>query len=465
MDKTKRRLENVFSSVAGVAMKFESENNDLEILMKELREKFHLDSTSKEEKYQILTLAPSSWTIQKTVEFFNTTNHYVKTARSIKKNKGVLGKPDRAVRQGIDPEAEKKVYEIYIDDRYSKMLPGKSDCVSVGKKEYRQKRLMYCRTNELYTKFCEEYPNLKVGISKFYTLKPKWCISVDASGGHSVCVCTTHQNAVLSCSAQNLCYKELMAQVVCDVGSRKCMVHRCDDCPGQSNLTTYLHEQLSHLNSNDLIIFKQWVSTDRADIKQIALSLPDYIDHLSKQSDDLTSHSYISKCQANYLRELKSTLPEGEIIVLADFAENFSFVVQDEVQGYHWNKSQCTLHPIVIYYKVRNANNDDELVLKSLPLCFVSDDLNHDAGFVYALQHELHKIISTEMPVPIKHIYYFSDNCGGQYKNFKIMINLTFHQQDFNRTATWVFFAASHGKSPCDGIGGTVKRCLTRQRA
>ena len=149
---------------------------------------------------------------------FNT-NHYVKTARSIKKNKGVLGKPDRAVRQGIDPEAEKKVHEMYNDDRYSKMLPGKSDCVSVGKKEYRQKRLMYCRTNELYTKFCEEYPNLKVGISKFYTLKPKWYISVDASGGHSVCVCTTHQNAVLSCSAQNLCYKELMAQVVCDVGS------------------------------------------------------------------------------------------------------------------------------------------------------------------------------------------------------------------------------------------------------
>ena len=98
-----------------------------------------------------------------------------------------------------------------------------------------------------------------------------------------------------------------------------------------------------------------------------------------------------------------------------------------------------------------------------MSLCFVSDDLNHDAGFVYALQHELHKIISTEMPVPIKHIYYFSDNCGGQYKNFKIMINLTFHQQDFNRTATWVFFAASHGKSPCDGIGGTVKRCLTRE--
>ena len=32
----------------------------------------------------------------------------------------------------------------------------------------------------------------------------------------------------------------------------------------------------------------------------------------------------------------------------------------------------------------------------------------------------------------------------------------------FGIDATWVFFATSHGKSPCDGIGGTVKRLTAR---
>ena len=32
------------------------------------------------------------------------------------------------------------------------------------------------------------------------------------------------------------------------------------------------------------------------------------------------------------------------------------------------------------------------------------------------------------------------------------------HSHDFGIEATWSFFATSHGKSPCDGIGGTVKR-------
>lgn len=32
------------------------------------------------------------------------------------------------------------------------------------------------------------------------------------------------------------------------------------------------------------------------------------------------------------------------------------------------------------------------------------------------------------------------------------------HESDFGINASWSFFSASHGKSPCDGIGGTVKR-------
>ena len=78
----------------------------------------------------------------------------------------------------------------------------------------------------------------------------------------------------------------------------------------------------------------------------------DYIDNVAGQIDKLTTHSYISKSQANYLRN-KISLPEDEIIILVDFAENYAFVVQNEVQGFHWNKSQCTLHPAVIYYKSR----------------------------------------------------------------------------------------------------------------
>ena len=43
-------------------------------------------------------------------------------------------------------------------------------------------------------------------------------------------------------------------------------------------------------------------------------------------------------------------------------------------------------------------------------------------------------------------------------------MNLCLHKQDFGLDAEWIFFATSHGKSPCDGIGGSVK-CHAAKRS
>ena len=48
------------------------------------------------------------------------------------------------------------------------------------------------------------------------------------------------------------------------------------------------------------------------------------------------------------------------------------------------------------------------------------------------------------------------------YKNRKNFFNLCQHKADFDIEAKWVFFATSHGKQPCDGIGGTVKRLTAK---
>ena len=37
-----------------------------------------------------------------------------------------------------------------------------------------------------------------------------------------------------------------------------------------------------------------------------------------------------------------------------------------------------------------------------------------------------------------------------------------YHSSDFGLDAEWVFHATSHGKTACDGVGGTVKRVTAR---
>ena len=55
---------------------------------------------------------------------------------------------------------------------------------------------------------------------------------------------------------------------------------------------------------------------------------------------------------------------------------------------------------------------------------------------------------------------YFSDGCAAQYKNKKAISNVWFHERDFGIPAEWHFYATSHGKGACDGVGGMVKHTV-----
>ena len=56
-------------------------------------------------------------------------------------------------------------------------------------------------------------------------------------------------------------------------------------------------------------------------------------------------------------------------------------------------------------------------------------------------------------------IHYFTDGCASQYKHKYSFANVCYHDIDFpGVTCEWHFFATSHGKGACDGIGGTMKR-------
>ena len=104
---------------------------------------------------------------------------------------------------------------------------------------------------------------------------------------------------------------------------------------------------------------------------------------------------------------------------------------------------------MVVYYKDGDA-------LQSVSYCIMSDDNKHDFAMVYQVQKEM--ITNLKLCfLYLSHVTFFSDQCAGQYKNCKNLYNLCHHKADCNIDAKWVFFATSHGKQPCDGIGGTVK--------
>jgi len=90
--------------------------------------------------------------------------------------------------------------------------------------------------------------------------------------------------------------------------------------------------------------------------------------------DSLTAHHFIAKAQASYLSACKSTLTKDTAVVFLDFAENYSFIIQDAIQGHHWNNSQATLHPFAVYYLKEGK-------IQCNSICIISDCLQHPLLF------------------------------------------------------------------------------------
>lgn len=91
---------------------------------------------------------------------------------------------------------------------------------------------------------------------------------------------------------------------------------------------------------------------------------------------------------------------------------------------------------------------DESNEIKCLSICIISDHKEHIANTVHAFITEVMHYLKNKLPT-INTIYYFSDGSSAQYKNYKNLGNLCFHQTDFGIKAEWHFFTTSYGKSPC----------------
>ena len=467
--KSKQKIEKIATMMqkAVIGDVHSDQMNDESEIIKQLKEKF--STVGRSEKIQILTVLPKSWSIRRVQEEFGVSDFMARKAKLLVREKGVLSTPNPIPGHSLPQKTVQLVRGFYESDETSRMMPGIKDFASVKTAEGRvhvQKRLVLSNLRELYQMFKDRYPNETVGFSKFADLRPKHCVLAGASGTHSVCVCTIHQNVklmMLGARIQDLTstngtvfktYNHCIAQVICNPSLPECYLHTCKHCPGIDALKESL---LAVLDDNiiDSVTYKQWTTTDRSTLETTSKTSDEFVEAFCDKLEVLIPHSFIATQQASFCCDCKSTLKLGEVLVVADFSENYSFVLQDAAQGYHWNNAQATIHPFVIYYR----HSGEECHLSYV---VISDCLYHDTVAVYLFQKRLITFLKQALPFSLKKILYFSDGAASQYKNRKNFINLCNHEADFGIQAEWHFSATSHGKGACDGIGGTVKRLAAR---
>lgn len=420
--------------------------------------------SSNAEKVTTLSVLPASLSVEQIRNNFEASHRMIRKVKELcSTSKSILFTTNKKPGRKLDDKTTVAVKDYYYSPTVSKELPGKNDVVSVkenGKRVTKRKRLVLGNLRHLYDEFCKESGSaFSLSFSKFAFLRPKECVLANAKGMHNVCVCTIHENPKLMFDGVHLAQAanlnvtsvtDCLKYLICSESSETCYLRTCTDCADWSALRLEL-EKFFDDEMIDEVTYNQWETTDRGNILTLTNSVEDFIDRFLQQLEDLVTHHFIFQKQAKYMQNCVRDLKVGELLLVGDFAENYSFIVQNSVQSFYFSSKQATIHPFSVYLK-HPLNNE----LKQISCAVISDCMDHSTVAFSAFRAKLLEYLRKEFV--IDKVYYFSDGCAGQYKNKMAVSNVWYHHKDFNSTAEWHFFATSHGKSACDGIGGTIKR-------
>ena len=340
------------------------------------------------------------------------------------------------------PEESKKLTDAIVAflerGDNSRVMPGKDDFVNCNGEKV-QKHYLNDYIHNLHAKFRAENPNIRVGKTAFAQRRPKYIIPTSFSSRRT-CLCQHHQNMLLKLRA----FKALGVQVST---SPDVFIGNYKDENAVQELVDKLPARVN---------FSHWKRVDVDGKKKMKILVVDmekqkFGELFRKEVESFRGHAKRVQIQYEQLKMLKENLADDEAIVQMDFAENYTCQSLEEVQSAYWNASMVTLHPAVAYYR----SEDGQVSHKSR--VFISDELGHNSATVFAFIKELIPHLKVMLP-QIKHIHYYTDSPTSQYRNKTIFYLLSHHKELFGVSASWNFFEAGHGKGPCDGVGGSVKR-------
>lgn len=420
------------------------DNSQMDELLGNIRQAYVACKTI-QERCRVLTLLPSSLSqgeIQRTIP--EATIYLIRKSKKLRENGGVWATYDQyAGRNIIDPEHVKIALEYYLNDDLdcSIQSPRPRDVVRVRGADGTNlvpKRYMSRTIRESYLKLREAHPEVKIGLTKFYSLRPAHVVT---SPYREECVCVHCANYELCMSAISHVSEEaptlqdITLLCLCKTQTRLCILGKCELCPGADALTI---DTLKLSADAEEIEATVW---EHNALRNLVLRTDDFLALVRKWLFGYISHDYVRSAQRSAIWTEKIVEDPRKIVLHFDYAENWTIVYSSEIQSYHWQKKQITIFTCV-------------LTTSSSPRSFavVSDDLHHDTAFTLLALKKIDEFLDEVGPIYTS-CTYVSDGAAAHFKN-----RFQFYELKSNAyVQKWLFSAPGHGKNACDGIGGVVK--------
>lgn len=330
----------------------------------------------------------------------------------------------------------------------------------------------FCRRlKDRYTCCCEHHVQMSFLKDTLNHMRSR-AFGLHDTGCNCECsICATGENISRGCLASQHTFKgvtQMWESVLCPKPAdavfyrRECLMGDCKICgvkrlklccletakPGKSiivKLFAYVESKDKHGNSKK-----------RKDLVHKEMQCWEFIQLLKTKLKLFITHNYVAQWQGQQFKDCLLRFPDDVVVSVVDFAENYAFKEQNEIQSMHWYSSQVTIFVHITYY--RKAGE----VVKVIHF-FISDDKVHDTLFV---QHcfMLHRDWLQQEGVTPKQHWVWSDGAASQFKGARPFYFVARYGGLTGIRMSWFFFGSGHGKGKHDGAGAVVKRTLTHEQ-
>lgn len=315
---------------------------------------------------------------------------------------------------------KRAVVQFLLKDENSRVMPGKNDKAKDGKC-VTQKRVLNNSMKFYHLKFQAETEK-KLSFATFCRMRPK-SVSLTRYILRHQCLCQKHQNMALTLKSM----KSAGDSVPLNPDE---YIRNIDELGTPDGFTDGLtdivhHEQWKKVTLEDGKSRRKFVGTN--------IEKSEFIKLVSDQTCEFKEHVQRVKQQYIAIKDIKYSLPQDHVLAQMDFAENFSCYSADEVQSAYWNSKALTQHPVVIYFKENSE-------LKHKKYIFVSDDLGHNIGAIYAFLKKLIPEIKLKVRPTLRKVHYWTDSPSSQYRNKTAFYLVSCNQKLFQTDAEWNYF-------------------------
>jgi hypothetical protein len=172
----------------------------------------------------------------------------------------------------------------------------------------------------------------------------------------------------------------------------------------------------------------------------------DFVRYLMPKVQNFVTHNFVANWQDDQCKTMMESAPAGVLISHIDFAENYTFAIQNEVQSMHWFSTSISILVHITVWKGEATEPGQECEVFKQTHYYISDDKKHDSLFV---QHcmMLHWEWLNAIGIRPSEHWVFSDGCAGQFKGATAMYFVArYPGLTGGCSMRWNYFGSGHGK-------------------